>query len=82
MVSIFAPIFLNLFFFFEVCLHKLWLVALLFYGVSLGSTGAGVALGWGLIHFVGLGTTWSALSKIACSVMVNFEGRKWIVFKS
>jgi putative flippase GtrA len=73
---------LNLFFVFEGGRHKRWLEALLFYGVSLGSTGAGVALGWGLIHFVGLGTTWSALSKIACSVLVNFAGRKWIVFKS
>jgi len=73
---------LNLLFVFEGGKHKRWMEAVLFYGGSLFSCAAGICLGWGLIHFAGLGTTWSALSKIACSVLVNFAGRKWIVFKN
>lgn len=73
---------LNLFFVFEGGKHDRWLEVALFYGVSLASAGAGIGLGMGLIHYVGLGTTWSALSKIACSILMNYAGRKWLVFKN
>lgn len=73
---------LNLFFVFEGGKHDRWLEVALFYGVSLASAGAGIGLGMGLIHYAGLGTTWSALSKIACSILMNYAGRKWLVFKN
>lgn len=80
-LSNFCAYLLNLFFVFEGGRHKRGREVTLFYAVSLLSTGLGVGAGWILINLAALGTTWAVLVKIGCSVLVNFIGRKWIVFK-
>ncbi|MEM7393087.1 MAG: GtrA family protein, partial [Verrucomicrobiota bacterium] len=54
---------------------------ILFYTISLISFGVGTALGSGLINAFGWGLMAATLSKIFVSVMINYAGRKFIVFK-
>lgn len=53
----------------------------LFYGVSLVSLGLGAGLGAGLIRFWGASTTLAYTASLAASILVNFAGRKFWVFR-
>ncbi len=52
----------------------------LFFGVSAVSMAIGACLGWLLIRAARWGTTPAYAVKIAASVLINFAGRKWVVF--
>ncbi len=54
---------------------------LLFYAVSVVSLGLGTALGWSLIRFAGWSTTVSYAGNLVASILINFAGRKTIVFQ-
>lgn len=52
----------------------------LFFAVSAVSMALGSFTGWALIRAAGWGTTPAYAAKIAASLLMNFAGRKWIVF--
>jgi putative flippase GtrA len=54
----------------------------LFFAVSAASFALGTALGWALIHWTGLPTTYAYAANAAASLAINFAARKFIVFKS
>ena len=53
----------------------------LFYAVSGTSFVLGTALGWLLIRWTGLHTTYAFAANGAASIAINYAGRKFIVFK-
>ncbi|MCX5795910.1 MAG: GtrA family protein [Elusimicrobia bacterium] len=53
----------------------------LFYAVSAASFAIGTALGWALIQWTGLPTTYAYAANAAASLAINFAARKFIVFK-
>ncbi|MCX7818066.1 MAG: GtrA family protein [Kiritimatiellae bacterium] len=60
--------------------HPRALEIALFFAVSAASMAAGSFTGWALIRGAGWGTTPAYAAKIAASLLMNFAGRKWIVF--
>ncbi len=53
----------------------------LFLAVSAASVCIGAAVGWGLIRWFHWSTSLSYVSKMAAALLLNFAGRKWIVFQ-
>ncbi len=53
----------------------------LFYAVSLLSVGSGLAVGAALIQFGDFSTSISYLANMVTCLLINFAGRKFIVFK-
>lgn len=53
----------------------------LFYAVSVVSLILGTALGAGMIRFAGASTTFALAANLVASVLVNFAGRKFWVFR-
>ena len=72
---------LNVLFVFKSGKHKRHHELLLFYAVSVVSLILATFGGWVLINTFGLGTTWSYVVKMVASVLINYAGRKFFVFK-
>lgn len=72
---------LNFFWVFHPGRHKRHVEIALFYLVSITSIALGTGLGWAMISFLGLTTTASYLGKLIASLMINFAGRKFLVFE-
>lgn len=53
----------------------------LFLAVSAASVSIGAAVGWGLIRWFHWSTSLSYVAKVAAALLLNFAGRKWIVFQ-
>jgi len=53
----------------------------LFYAVSAVSFAVGTGLGWMLIKWAGLSTTYAYAANAAASIAINYVCRKFIVFK-
>jgi putative flippase GtrA len=53
----------------------------LFYAVSIFTFSMGTGLGWLMIHWTGLPTTYAYIANAAASVSLNFLLRKFVVFK-
>lgn len=66
---------------FEPGRHPRWAEVGMFFAVSGASMAAGAAMGWLLIRAARWGTTPAYAVKIAASVLLNFAGRKWLVFR-
>jgi putative flippase GtrA len=81
MVSNLSAYFLNVLFVFKSGKHKRHHELMLFYAVSLVSLVLATAAGWVLISIFGLGTTWSYVAKMVAAVMINYAGRKFLIFK-
>lgn len=71
---------LNITFVFTRGRHPGALELALFFAVSAVSMALGSFTGWVLIRVAGWGTTPAYAAKIAASLLMNFAGRKWIVF--
>ena len=54
----------------------------LFYAVSIVSFGVGTALGYGLIRFCNSGAVTAYAVNMVTAVLINYAGRKFIVFKN
>lgn len=61
--------------------HNRWLELALFYAVSGASFLIGTALGWVLIHVFGLTTSVTYVVNMIVSLMINYAGRKFLIFK-
>lgn len=72
---------LNALWVFEGGRHRRHTEIALFLAVSAGSLAFGTALGWAMIRFFGLSTTVSYLGNVVASVLINYAGRKFFVFK-
>lgn len=58
-----------------------WYVELgLFYAVSGISIVLGTAIGWSMIRFLRLSTTFSYVGKMIASLMINYVCRKYLIF--
>ena len=53
----------------------------LFYVVSGLSFLVGTGMAWGLIKFLGMTTSYAKIANIFASVMINYAGRKFFIFK-
>jgi putative flippase GtrA len=62
--------------------HSRFVEFWLFFAVSGASFISGTALGWFLIHTLGLPTTHAYAANVATSVAINYVCRKYLVFKS
>ncbi len=81
MFSNFTAYVINVLWVFHGGRHSRRMELTLFYVVSIASVVAGTVVGWGLIRFVGLSTEFAFASRIVGAIMINFLGRKFIVFK-
>lgn len=79
-VSNFVAYVLNVLFVFKAGKHSLAKEFGLFYLVSGISIGIGTAVGYVLIDFFGLGTTYSYVAKSISATLINFAGRKFFIF--
>ncbi len=61
--------------------HRRHMEITLFYVISIISVIAGTVMGWGMIRFLSLTTEAAFGGRILAAVMINFLGRKYIVFK-
>jgi len=77
----FTAYLLNIFWVFERGRHK-WYVELgLFYAVSGIAIVIGTFLGWVLIRFFGMSTTFSYVTKGVSALLINYVCRKFFIFK-
>ena len=72
---------INIVWVFEPGRHKRYVEIGLFYAVSLTSVTLGSLLGWALIRWLGMTTTATYLCKLVASLMINYTGRKYFIFK-
>ena len=72
---------LNRLFVFRSGRHGVFVELILFVGGSALSTGVGALAGWALIQFAGVATSYSVISQVLASVILNFVFRKFIVFR-
>ncbi len=79
-VSCYVAYFTNFHWVFKPGKHSRQKEIALFYIIGISSYALGTALGWGLIHFMALTTTVAYVANIVASVMINYAGRKFIVF--
>lgn len=80
LISNFVAYTTNVLFVFEAGKHSRRREIGLFYTVSAVSFGTGTALGFALIRFGGWTTTTAFAANIAASVLINYAGRKFLVF--
>lgn len=71
----------NILWVFEPGRHSRWMEISLFYAVSGASFLIGTALGWALIHVLGLTTSVTYVVNMVVSLMINYAGRKYLIFK-
>ena len=71
----------NILWVFEPGRHSRWMELSLFYAVSGASFLIGTALGWVLIHVFGLTTSMTYVVNMVVSLMINYAGRKFLIFK-
>lgn len=72
---------LNILWVFEPGRFPWWVEMLMFYAVSGLSMALGTALGWAMIRYLHLSTTASYIGKFIAALLVNFAGRKFVIFK-
>lgn len=60
--------------------HKWYIEMGLFYMVSGISIFVGTGIGWLAITFIGLGTTYTFITKAVASLLINYVCRKFIIF--
>ena len=80
MVSCYVAYFTNFHWVFTPGRHSRRKEITLFYVIGIASYFLGTTLGWGLIAILGMTTTAAYLANIVASVMINYAGRKFIVF--
>ncbi len=79
--SNFTAYILNVLFVFKSGKHKRHHELMLFYAVSLVSFFVGTFTGDLLIRFFGLDTTYSYVAAVLASLLINYAGRKYFIFK-
>lgn len=72
---------LNVLWVFEPGRHAWWVELGLFYAVSGFSIALGAALGWLTIRKLHWSTTASYAGKLLAALLVNFAGRKFVIFR-
>lgn len=72
---------INIFWVFEPGRHPWYIEVALFYAVSGISIVIGTAIGWAMIRYLHLSTSFSYAGKLFASLMINFVCRKYFVFK-
>ena len=72
---------INIYWVFQPGRHAWYVELALFYAVSGVSICIGTFLGWAMIRFLHLSTSFSYVGKMVASLMINFVCRKFIVFK-
>lgn len=72
---------INIYWVFEPGRYAWYLELLFFYAVSGISIFLGTALGWALIRYLHLSTSFSYIGKMLASLMINYVCRKYLVFK-
>ncbi len=72
---------INIVWVFEPGRHKRHVEIGLFYAVSLTSVTMGSLLGWTVIRWLGITTEATYLCKLVASLMINYTGRKYFIFK-
>ncbi|WP_372797626.1 GtrA family protein [Pontiella sp.] len=80
LISNFVAYVLNVRFVFKAGKHSFWKEFGLFYLVSGISIAIGTALGAGLVYMFGLSALFSYVAKAFSSTMINYAGRKFIIF--
>ena len=72
---------INIYWVFEPGRYAWYVELLLFYAVSGISIVLGTALGWALIRYLHLSTSFSYIGKMLASLLINYVCRKYLVFK-
>lgn len=72
---------INIYWVFEPGRHAWYVELALFYAVSGLSIVIGTGLGWAMIRYFHLSTSFSYVGKMLASLLINFVCRKFIVFK-
>jgi putative flippase GtrA len=81
MMSNLTAYLINIFWVFEPGRHAWYVEMALFYAVSGLSIFIGTALGWAMIRYFHLSTSFSYAGKLCASLMINYVCRKYFVFK-
>ena len=81
LVANFVAYVANVLFVFEPGRHSRAKEITLFYAVSGISFALGTGLAAALIHFAGLETSYAKIVNMFASVMINYAGRKYFIFK-
>lgn len=71
---------INVYWVFEPGRHAWYVELALFYAVSAISIVVGTGLGWAMIRFLHLSTSFSYIGKMFASLMINYVCRKYFVF--
>lgn len=61
--------------------HSRHMEIALFYIFSILSVAAGTVIGWSFIRYFGFSTEFAFMSRIIGAILINFAGRKFVVFK-
>ena len=80
LVSNMSAYILNVLFVFKSGKHKRHHELMLFYAVSVVSLILATLAGWILISLFGLSTSWSYIAKMVAAVLINYAGRKFLIF--
>lgn len=72
---------INIYWVFEPGRHPWYVEVALFYAVSGISIVIGTAIGWSMIRYLHLSTSFSYAGKLIASLLINFVCRKYLVFK-
>lgn len=81
MMSNLTAYLINIFWVFEPGRYPWFIELALFYAVSGLSIVIGTAIGWAMIRYLHLSTSFSYAGKLLASLMINFVCRKYFVFK-
>jgi putative flippase GtrA len=81
MMSNLTAYLINIFWVFEPGRYAWYIEMALFYAVSGLSIFMGTALGWAMIRYLHLSTSFSYAGKLLASLMINYVCRKYFVFK-
>ncbi len=79
--SNFTAYILNVLWVFESGKHSRHKELVLFYAVSFASIILGIFLGWLMIHYLHMSTTASFIGKMISALLINYSGRKYLIFK-
>jgi putative flippase GtrA len=71
---------INIYWVFQPGRHAWYIELALFYAVSGVSIVIGTALGWSLIRYLHISTSFSYIGKMFASLMINYVCRKYFVF--
>lgn len=81
LISNFTAYVLNVLFVFKSGRHSFWKEFGLFYLVSGISIAIGTGLGAGLVYLLGLSALFSYVTKAFASTLINYAGRKFLIFQ-